>query len=265
MPMASVNGVDLYYETETESDGDWIVFAHGGGGMHLAWWKQVAALKPRFRCLTYDARGHGMSGQGEPYQDADQVGADDLLALMDHVGIEKAFLNGHSMGGWAVSQVAQRHPDRVQGLVMTNCAFGFATPALSRWAAEMIEKIPKGFRVLDHSFAPDFARRDPAVYYLHNAFHRLSPPRAVPRDSTRYLEPYARMRDRKPEDYARFPVPTLFVAGDQDELQVPWLIKATAAAVGGSKLVVIPGCGHCPTVERTELYNHALLDFIDGV
>src|SRR6185369_8850133 len=117
---------------ETESQGDWIVFAHGRGGMHLAWWKQVAALKPHYRCLTYDARGHGMSSEAEPHKEADEAGAADLLALMDHVGIEKAFLNGHSMGGWAVSPIAQRHPERVLGLVMTNCVFGFATPALSK-------------------------------------------------------------------------------------------------------------------------------------
>jgi pimeloyl-ACP methyl ester carboxylesterase len=265
MPTANVNGVSLYYETETQSQGDWIVFAHGGGGMHLAWWKQVAALRPHYRCLTYDARGHGMSSQGSPYREADEVASDDLVGLMDHVGIEKAFLNGHSMGGWAVSETAQRHPDRALGLVMTCCAFGFKTAALQKWAAGMIEKVPKGFHVLDHSYAPDFKLRDPAVYYLQNALHNLSPPRAVPRDSAAYLDPYRRMRDRKPEDYSKFAVPTLFVAGDHDELQVPWLIKDTQAAVANSKLVVIPGSGHCPTVERTEIYNQALIDFMESV
>ena len=265
MPMVRVNGADLYYETETESDGDWIVFAHGGGAMHLVWWKQVGVLKSRFRCLTYDARGHGMSSQGEPYKDADQTASDDLIGLMDHVGIEKAFVNGHSMGGWAASQTAQRRADRVHGLVMTCCAFGFATAALSKWAGEMIEKVPHGFDVFDHMYAHDFAQRDPAVHYLQNALHRLSPPRAVPRDSAGYLDAYVRMRDRKPEDYSKFAVPTLFVVAEQDELQVPWLIKATQAAVGDSKLVSIPGSGHYPMVEKTELYNQALLDFIESV
>ena len=91
MPIASVNGADLYYEIEGPEGGDWVIFAHGGDGHHLCWWRQVSALKSRYRCLTYDARGYGLSGGNPPATPVDTA-ADDLLALMDHAGVERAFV-----------------------------------------------------------------------------------------------------------------------------------------------------------------------------
>jgi pimeloyl-ACP methyl ester carboxylesterase len=262
MPIAKLADVDLYYEVEGET-GPWIVFAHGGGDNHLAWWKQVGALRDRYRCVSYDARWHGRSGPGTVLREADETAAADMLGLMDHLKIDRAFLNGHSMGGLAASGVALAHSARVQGLIMTCTTFGFQTAAMSRWAAEMIEKIPKGFRVLDHSFAPDFERREPELAYLHTALRRLNPPRPVPRESRNYLAAYERMRDRKPESYADFAVPALFILAEQDGLQLPWLVEATAKAVGGAELVRIAGSGHNVHVERPEEYEAALVRFLE--
>ena len=87
---------------------------------------------------------------------------------------------------------------------------------------------------------------------------RLSPPRPVPRESKAYLASYERMRDTPPLSYADMKVPFLFVLAEQDELQVPWLVEATAKAVGGAKLVRIAGSGHHVHVEKTAEYNAAL-------
>src|SRR4051812_10336869 len=170
--MASINGVDIYYEVGGPPDGDWIAFAHGGEGTHLHWWQQVAALRSSFQCLTYDARGFGMSG-GEP-GGGGSTPAQDLLGPLDHVGVDRALLVGQSMGGWAVSGVAQAHPDRAAGLVMGDTPFGFSTAALSKWAAEMLHKIPDGFDVLENLFAPDFPREQPEMHYLYQALNRLN-------------------------------------------------------------------------------------------
>jgi pimeloyl-ACP methyl ester carboxylesterase len=58
-------------------------------------------------------------------------------------------------------------------------------------------------------------------------------------------------------------VPSLFIVGAQDELTLPWLIEATAQAVGGSRFLVIPGAGHSAFLERSEIYNKAIVDFFD--
>jgi 3-oxoadipate enol-lactonase len=262
MPIAKLKDVELYHEVEGDA-GDWIIFAHGGGDNHLTWWRQVGALRDRYRCLTYDARWHGRSSQGTVLREADDVAAADLLGLMDHLKIDRAFVVGHSMGGTAASGLALAHPERVRGIVMACTVFGFHTAALSRWATEMIAKIPAGFNVLDHSFAPDFARREPAAHYLQTALRRLNPPRPIPRESRSYLEAYERMRDRQPESYARFAVPALFVVAEQDELQVPWLVEATAKAVNGAELVRVAGSGHNVHVERPDEFTALLRDFVE--
>ena len=61
MPKASVNGIELYYESHGE--GPTIVFAHGVGGNHLVWWQQVAHFSRNFRCITFDHRGFGQSAE----------------------------------------------------------------------------------------------------------------------------------------------------------------------------------------------------------
>jgi len=254
----AVSDTGLFYETDGDT-GDWLIFAHGGDGNRLTWWRQVAAFKDRFRCLTYDAPGFGLSQAGSGLG---QTPADDLKSLMDEIGIKRAVLVGHSMGGLAVSGVAQRWPERAQALVMSDTPFGFQTEALQRWASEMLVKIAGGFQVLDHLFATGFAEREPELYSLYQAICRTRLPAPPPKDPPDYSAAYIAMRDTPPVDYSAFPVPALFIAGDQDELTLPWLLEATANAVGGARLKVIEGAGHSPFYEQPERYSVVLERFI---
>lgn len=260
MPIAKLNDVDLYYEIEGEQ-GPWLVFAHGGGDNHLHWWRQVGELRDRYRCVTYDARWHGRSSQGSLPTPPDAQWKD-LLGLLDFLKIDRAFLNGHSMGGAAVSGVAINRPERVRGIIMTCTALGFRTETQKRWAAKMVEEVPKGLNIEKLLFAPDFATREPALFYLCAALRRLNPVRPVPRESKSYVSVYEAMRDLPVDDYSRFAVPSLFVLANQDDLQWPWVVEGTAKAVAGSQLVRIEGSGHNAHVERTPEYNAALLAFL---
>lgn len=262
MPRISVKGCKLYYEIEGE--GDWLVFAHGGDANHLCWYRQVAALKGRYRCLTYDARGYGLSDTAEQVVDAVHNAGDDLLALMDHLDIGRAILVGHSMGGMAVSGVSHSRPERVRKLVMSDTPFGFQTAALSRWAVQMMDKISNGFNVMENLFAPGFAEREPEMHGLYQAICRMRVNElpARPADD-RAFEPYRRMRDAAPGDYSAFPLPSLFIVGDQDQLTSPWMMEETAAMVGGAKFVTIPDAGHSPFFEQSKLYNAALKAFLE--
>jgi 3-oxoadipate enol-lactonase len=252
-----VTTTGLFYAID--GDGPPVIFAHGGDGPHLTWWKQVAALKHRYRCIAYDAPGFGLTPAAAGSR---KTPGDDLLALMDELKIERAVLVGHSMGGLAVSGVAQRHPERVGGLVMSDTPFGFQTGALSRWAAQMLEKIPAGFNVLEHLFAPGFAEREPEMHHLYQAICGNKLPVPLPPTPPDFAAAYIAMRDAPSVDYSGFPVPTLFIVGSEDELTLPWLIDATAQAVGRARLEVIEGAGHSPFYERTEAYNRVLAEFI---
>ena len=115
MPTADVNGIGLYYEEHGK--GFPVVFAHGAGGNHISWWQQVPVFARRYRCVTFDHRGWGLS------LDADDRGPaafiPDLRALIDHLGLEEMFLVGQSMGGLTCLGLTIADPGRVRGLVTT--------------------------------------------------------------------------------------------------------------------------------------------------
>lgn len=258
MPTAPIHGTELYYETE--GDGPWLVFAHGGEGTRLHWWQQVVALRDSYRCLTYDARGFGSSPVGALPSSVETLMADDLLALMDHVGVDEAVLVGHSMGGLAVGGVALAHPARVRALVMCDTPFAFVTRALSEWSVRQIERVRSGFDVNEHFFAPGFAERNPSMHYLYSALNRLNPAW----DGVRDVSAYETWRDAPPGDYSNFPVPSLFLVGEHDELTDPDLVRATAEAVAGARYVEIPGAGHSAYAENPAAVNEAIRAFLDA-
>src|SRR5579872_5606900 len=115
MPFAQVNGQTLYYE-DTGGQGA-VVFSHGfllDTDMFAA---QVEALKPSWRCISWDQRGFGRTG---PVQEAFTYwdSARDVLGLMDHLGIEHAVLAGLSQGGFLSLRAAALAPERVRALVL---------------------------------------------------------------------------------------------------------------------------------------------------
>ncbi len=255
---APAHGTDLYYEVA--GDGDWMVLVHGGEGTRIHWWQQVAAFAPRYRCVTYDMRGFGSTPVGQPPV-SDNPLRDDLLALLGHLGIERAILVGHSMGGLAVSGVAQAAPERVRGLVMSDSPFNFATPALAEWAGQMAAKIPAGFNVFEHLYARDFEARRPDLFYLYNALNRLS----LDEELARGTEAYEAWQAQPLGDYRSFPVPTLFIVGTEDELTLPWLMRATAAAVGHAQLVEIEHAGHSAYAEQADAFNAVVMRFCSSL
>ncbi len=262
MPIVKIDGTDLYYEVEGEGEGEWAIFVHGGGGTHLSWWRQVYALRDRYKCVTYDAFGSGQSGGTSDSPNGER----ELLGLMDHLGIEKAFLNGHSAGGSAVSKVSQLQPDRVHALIMTCCVFGFQTAALNKWAAMMLDKFSRGITIGDRVRPPDTEKNDPEMHFFNRMLGRLNS-RVRPRDAESYTarfgDAYRTMRDTPPVDYSDFKVPSLFIVGEYDELQVPWLVRETADAIPGSTIVEIPDSGHGPPSEKPGTYNSVIMSFMD--
>ncbi len=251
---APVTGTELYYEVAGK--GEWMVLAHGGEGTRIHWWQQVAAFASHYRCVTYDMRGFGTSPVGEAHV-SDNPLRDDLLGLLSHLGIERAILIGHSMGGLAVSGIAQGDPERVRGLVMSDSPFNFATAALAEWAGQMAEKIGAGFNVFEHLYAKDFERRRPDLFHLYHALNRLNSNQQLARGT----EAYQAWMAQPLKDYRAFPVPTLFIVGAEDELTLPWLMRATADAVGGAQLVEIEHAGHSAYAEQPQAFNAAVMRF----
>jgi pimeloyl-ACP methyl ester carboxylesterase len=104
-----------------------VIAAHGITANGLAWGRVAAAL-PEIDFLAPDLRGRGRSRDvGGPYSMA--AHADDLVRTLDHLGLERALLVGHSMGGWVATTTATRHPDRFTGVLLVDGGLGFPLPA----------------------------------------------------------------------------------------------------------------------------------------
>ena len=127
MPVAHVNGVDLYYQTYGE--GFPVVLAHGYCTSINLWDHQIPLLSPRYRVIAYDARGHGLSSApaGKEHYTLSHLVAD-MHALLQHLGIAKAYISGHSMGGATTAGFAARHPDMTQAALICNIDGGHQPP-----------------------------------------------------------------------------------------------------------------------------------------
>ncbi|HEX4110560.1 MAG TPA: alpha/beta hydrolase [Solirubrobacteraceae bacterium] len=115
MPLAEINGEQLYYE-DSGGDGPAILFSHGAFMDHSMWAPQVGALSPTYRCVTWDERGCGMSTASKSFTYWDS--AADAIGLLNELEITHAVLVGMSQGGWLTQRAALSAPDRVRGLIL---------------------------------------------------------------------------------------------------------------------------------------------------
>jgi 3-oxoadipate enol-lactonase len=121
MPTAAVNGIQVSY-ADSGGDGPAVVLGHGYLMDASMFDAQVAALAPGYRVITWDARGHGGTPAPGPFSYWD-LGRD-VLALLDHLGIEQAVLGGMSQGGFLSLRAALLAPRRVRGLVLIDSQAG---------------------------------------------------------------------------------------------------------------------------------------------
>src|SRR5437016_5745056 len=146
MPFADVNGQHLYFEDfggNSAGDGAAVLFSHGFLMDHEMFEPQVAALSGEFRCITWDERGFGQSEARSDFTYWDS--ADDALALLSHLGVERAFLVGMSQGGFLSMRAALRAPDRVRGLALIDSQAGPEPPeALPLYEAMADEWVANG-------------------------------------------------------------------------------------------------------------------------
>jgi pimeloyl-ACP methyl ester carboxylesterase len=125
MQTAQVNGISLAFE-DNGGSGPVVILSHGFLMDHSMFDAQVAALKDKYRVITWDERGFGgTAAVGEfTYWDS----ANDVLALMDHLGIDKAIIGGMSQGGFLSLRVALTAPERVRALILLDTQAGTEAP-----------------------------------------------------------------------------------------------------------------------------------------
>lgn len=257
-----VGGEQIYYESTGE--GAPIVFCHGYGGNHVVWYQQVPEFARTHRALTWDQRGFGRSTNNTNKVDP-LTAATDLLALIDHLKLDRVHLVGQSMGGWTVLAFALDHPNRVLSLTLADSIGGIYTPKIEQdfdaFIKENTAKQAQGPPPIGHHPAlnPGLAERDLAKAFLYEQLGSLAPPAspAIPMMLRTTKFDHARL--------AEFRRPVLFIVGSEDNIFTPDMIRAAAPLLPTSRVIQINGAGHSAYFEQPDDWNRAYRDFLGSL
>ena len=267
MPHASAkDGTRLYYEEA--GSGTPLIFIHEFAGDHRSWEPQMRFFSRYFRCITYAARGFPPSDVPEDGARYSQAHArDDVVAVLDHLKIERAHVVGLSMGGLAALHVGITYPGRARSLVIAGAGYGAEPDKKEKFRAEC-EAAATSFEsnwseaAKKYALGPtrvQFQNKDPRGWaeFAQQLAEHSPKGQALTMRGVQMRRPslYELVGDMKKID-----VPSLIVTGDEDDpcLEPALLMKRSIPNAG---LVVLPRAGHTINIEDPEAFNRALYEF----
>ncbi|MFA7505265.1 MAG: alpha/beta hydrolase [Burkholderiaceae bacterium] len=271
MPFIDSKGARLYYE-ETGS-GRPIVFVHEFGADLRDWEPQLRWFAREYRCIAFNARGYPPSDVPES---AELYGyehsADDILAVLDGLGIDRAHIVGLSMGAYATLQFGLRHPSRALSLVAAGVGSGAPREqrALFKEQAEATAQrfLDEGSAAVAEEYAlganrVQFLNKDPRGWQTFK--ERLAEHSAV--GSAHTLRQYQAIRPSLydyEKELAALRLPILLIVGDEDEpcLDVNLFLKR---AMPTAQLWMLPATGHAVNLEEPAAFNAGVQAFLSAV
>jgi pimeloyl-ACP methyl ester carboxylesterase len=242
---AALPGIDVYYEDH--GTGDPLVLLHGGAmTLDLSFGALMPLLTPHRRLVPIELQGHGRTAHVDrEITLANQ--ADDVVGVLDHLGLERADVLGFSWGGLVALETAVRHPDRVDRLVL-----GAVHTRADGYHAEIHD--PSTYATSTRMPSDQEFGAMAAEY----ARHGLSDFEAV----VAQLDPIVRAEENwSPADLARVAAPTLVVIGDHDFVRVDHAVAMTDA-IPDAGLAVLPRTKHTEVVGRVGIVAPLLEDFL---
>lgn len=244
MQAVTLNDQLIAYRHRTGGGGPCVVFANSLGSVQSLWDDVIAHLGAGFDTLTYDLRGHGLSSVTQGYKVVDM--ADDLVALMESIGLRDVILCGVSVGGMIAQSIAARRPDLLSAVILSNTATKIGSD--TRWN-DRIEAVANGGidsiadTILENWFAPSYRAANPNLWALYRAMLCRTPAKG-------YAATCAAIRDTDlSSEIGKITVPTLCVAGAEDRSVTPDQAKALAKTIPGARIEVLDGVGHLPAFE----------------
>jgi 3-oxoadipate enol-lactonase len=262
MQFVRLNGIAVHHQVINGPPGTpVVVFINSLGTDFRIWRDVIVRLVGQATILTYDKRGHGLTDIGAKPYTIDLL-ADDLAALIDHLGHRRVTLVGLSVGGLIAQRLARLRPDLVEALVLCNSSA--RSGSADMWAQRIAAIEAGGIEAVADSilvrwFTEKF--RDPANAELVGYRNML-----VRQPQAGYLGTCMTLRDTDlRSDAAAIAVPTLCVAGDQDGSTPPDVVLALAKSIPGARYELIKDCGHIPCVEQPAMLTEILRAFFELV
>ena len=228
------------------------------------WEPQMRSIPSGWRLITPDLRGFGGSTE------ADSTGtvsiadyADDLIDLLNELGIARAVVGGLSMGGYATLAFLQRAADRVDAVVLANTRAGADSPEARANRRNMLATLDRE--------GPSGVAREMMPKLLGKTTRETNPEteatvrRLIKQQSPAAIRAAIQRMMHRPDAtplLAEVTVPTLVITGEEDELIPIDASRAIAKSVRGAALVVIPRAGHLSNLEQPDPFNNALTAFL---
>ncbi|HPU52277.1 MAG TPA: alpha/beta fold hydrolase [Burkholderiaceae bacterium] len=249
MPLLDRDGVRIHYEVHGK--GPVVLLSHGYSATSQMWRGQIDALSKDHTLVVWDMRGHGLSDSPpEQARYSAEATVDDMAALLDVVGAERAVIGGLSLGGYMSLMFHARYPQRVRALLILDTGPGFRKDeARNGWneqAARTAERFEtEGVTKLNTT-------REASTGGTHRSGAGLAMAARgmlAQRDAT-VIESLPGIR-----------VPSLILVGADD---TPFLQSAEvmAAKIAGSQKVIIPAAGHTANIDQPQAFNEAVLAFL---
>jgi pimeloyl-ACP methyl ester carboxylesterase len=224
---------------EVAGAGPPLVLVHGLSGSSRWWARNVGPLARRFRVYVVDLIGFGASRGPHPFVLSEAAGL--LARWMEQIGVERAGVVGHSMGGFIAAELAADFPALVERLVLVDAA-----------------ALPFNHSYLRHTFNLAHQVRDLPLSFLPLLFADalLAGPLTIARAARQLLT-----TDIRPK-LARIQAPVLLVWGERDHIVPPALGRQLHQALARGTLVLIQSAGHNPMWDCPAAFNRVVLDFL---
>ena len=243
MSLLKRGDANLYYEDDGK--GPAILMTHGFVASTGMWDGQVEAFKDRFRLIRWDMRGHG---QTECQDDQSAYGQDitvaDMVAILDHLEVEKAIIVGHSLGGFMSLRLNVMHPERVSALVLQGCGPGYRSDdSRAKWNERVDGRaktiIEEGYKALGGAAEVPVSVQRSSQELAMAARGILAQVDAKVIDSLPHID-----------------VPTLVIIGAGDSYYLQGS-DYMANRIPGAEHIVVPDAGHGVNIDQPEIVNKA--------
>ncbi len=248
MTFASSSFGVVHYRSAGPAHAPAIILGHALGTDSRIWNGVVDELSRDYGVIAYDLRGHGLSSVPQPPYRLDQLAAD-VLDLADHLSLDRFALAGVSVGGLVAQRFALDHPDRLAGLVLCNTAARIGDDAL--WNARIgaveaggLEAIADGVLMRWFPAALREGRQDEIAGWRNMLLRSPVPG---------YVGTCAALRDADlTAEIAGIAMPTLVVAGEDDQSTPVALVRGTAKRLPAAQFEIIARAGHLPCIDRPD-------------
>ena len=228
------------------------------------WEPQLRHMPAGWRLIAPDLRGFGGSTELDTVSNASMADyAEDVVDLMDELGVQRAVIGGASMGGYAAFALLQAASGRADGLILANTRAGADSPESRANRRNMLA-------MLDRE-GPSGVSRDMMPRLLGKTTLETNPEvepfvrRLIKQQSPTAIRTAIHRMMHRPDSTPLLPsikVPTLVITGDEDTMIPVDESRAMAGAIPGATLVIVPRTGHLANLEQPDAFNHAFHEFL---